>query len=70
VWAAGSVGHNIVPDDGDLPLHSGAPDDWPRYHSNRMHYPGVYHYHCMVHGGPGGVGMSGTIVVLPLPSPD
>ncbi len=25
--------------------------------------PGVYRYHCQIHGGPGGVGMSGVITV-------
>jgi plastocyanin len=29
--------------------------------------PGVYRYHCSLHGGPGGVGMSGIVrVVLPI----
>lgn len=26
---------------------------------------GTFPYHCQVHGGPGGVGMSGRIVVVP-----
>ena len=30
--------------------------------------PGVYRYHCMAHGGVGGVGMSGTVTVLPQPN--
>ena len=27
--------------------------------------PGVYPYYCVLHGAPGGVGMSGTVVVIP-----
>ena len=63
-WSPGSAGHNIVPDNGDLPPHSGAPDDHPRSHTFRFTVPGVYRYHCAVHGGPGGAGMAGTITVL------
>jgi plastocyanin len=64
-WPPGSVGHNIVPDNGDSPPHSGAPADWPKWHVFRFTIPGVYRYHCAVHGGPGGVGMSGTVRVEP-----
>jgi plastocyanin len=67
VWPVGSVGHNILPDDGDLPPNSGAPADHPKFLSFRFTIPGVYHYHCTVHGGPGGVGMAGTVTVLPSP---
>jgi plastocyanin len=66
-WAVGSEGHNIVPDDGNAPATSGAPTGYPKYLSFTFAYPGVYHYHCAAHGGPGGVGMSGTVRVL---SPD
>jgi plastocyanin len=62
-WPVGSVGHNIVPDDGNLPPNSGAPADHPKFLSFRFMMPGVYHYHCAVHGGPG-VGMAGTVTVL------
>jgi plastocyanin len=65
LWPSGSSGHNIVPDDGDSPPHSGAPAAYPRYHSFRFEKPGVFHYHCAAHGGPGGVGMSGTVTVRP-----
>jgi plastocyanin len=65
-WPPGSVGHNIVPDDGDSPPQSGAPADWPKWHVFKFTVPGVYHYHCSVHGGPGGVGMSGTVTVKPV----
>jgi plastocyanin len=65
-WPAGSVGHNIVPDDGNAPVTSGAPASYPKFLSFTFVNPGVYHYHCAVHGGPGGIGMSGTVTVLPL----
>jgi plastocyanin len=64
-WPPGSAGHNIVPDDGDLPPHSGAPAAYPRSHTFRFTAPGVHRYHCATHGAEGGVGMSGTITVLP-----
>jgi plastocyanin len=64
-WPVGSIGHNIVPDDGNAPVTSGAPAGYPKFLSFTFAIPGVYHYHCAVHGGPGGVGMSGTVTVLP-----
>lgn len=68
-WPVGSAGHNIVPDD-DVPATSGAPAGYPKFLSFTFAIPGVYHYHCAVHGGPGGVGMSGVVTVLPLPPRD
>jgi plastocyanin len=69
-WPVGSAGHNIVPDDGNLPATSGAPAGYPKFLSFTFMIPGVYHYHCAVHGGPGGVGMSGSVTVLPPPATD
>ncbi len=69
-WPVGSTGHNIVPDDGNAPATSGAPAGYPKFLSFTFAIPGVYHYHCAVHGGPGGVGMSGSVTVLPLPPRD
>lgn len=66
-WPAGSAGHNVVPDDGDRPAYSGAPDAYPRSHTYRFTRPGVYRYYCRTHGAPGGVGMAGTISVQPSP---
>jgi plastocyanin len=65
VWAVGSTGHNIVADDGNAPATSGAPASYPKFLSFTFVVPGVYHYHCAVHGGSGGLGMSGTVTVLP-----
>ena len=67
-WPEGSAGHNIVADNGESPPHSGALADWPKWHVFRFTAPGVYRYHCAAHGGPGGVGMSGTITVRPVVS--
>ena len=63
-WPIGSQGHNIVPDDGNAPATSGAPAGYPKYLSFTFANPGVYRYHCTVHGAPGGVGMSGSVTVL------
>ena len=69
-WAVGSLAHNIVPDDGNAPSTSGAPIAYPKFLSFRFMIPGVYRYHCAVHGGPGGVGMSGSVTVLAQPPGD
>ena len=63
-WPVGSVGHNVVPDDGNQPATSGAPAGYPKFLSFQFGTPGVYRYHCAVHGGPGGAGMSGTVTVV------
>jgi plastocyanin len=68
LWPVGSASHSIVPDDGNVPPTSGAPAGYPKFLSFRFTIPGVYDYHCAVHGGPGGVGMSGSVTVLPLPT--
>lgn len=65
-WPVGSENHNIVPDDGNAPVTSGAPASYPKFLSFTFVNPGVYHYHCAVHGAPGGVGMSGTVTVVPV----
>ncbi len=69
-WPVGSAGHNVVPDDGNAPATSGAPAGYPKYLSFTFAFPGVYHYHCAVHGAAGGVGMSGTVTVLPPEPPN
>jgi plastocyanin len=67
LWPAGSAEHNIVPDDGNAPPTSGAPTGYPKFLSFRFTVPGVYRYHCAVHGGAGGFGMAGSVTVLPPP---
>lgn len=62
-WPAGSLDHNVVPDDGSTPTSSGALADGPHTYSFTFNTPGTYRYYCANHGGPGGVGMSGTITV-------
>ncbi len=52
--------HNVVADDNSFT--SGAPSDtW----SLTQAFPnaGTFPYYCQIHGGPGGVGMSGSIIV-------
>jgi plastocyanin len=66
LWDPGSTDHAVTPDDGDLPPTSGPPSDYPHFLSFRFTTPGTYHYHCPVHGASGGVGMAGTVTVLPL----
>jgi plastocyanin len=63
MWTADGPSHNIMPDDGESPPPSGAPMDWPKWHVFTFTRPGIYRYHCSVHGAVGGVGMSGTITV-------
>lgn len=64
-WLAGGMSHNVVPDDGNAPASSGAPARYPKFLSFTFDRPGVYHYYCATHGGPGGVGMAGSVTVLP-----
>jgi plastocyanin len=62
-WAAGAMDHNVVPDDGSMPSGSGVPASAPHTYTFTFGTAGTFHYHCQVHGGPGGVGMSGTVTV-------
>lgn len=62
-WPAGSLDHNVVPDDGSTPATSGGLVDGPHTYSFTFNTPGTYRYYCANHGGPGGVGMSGTVTV-------
>lgn len=55
--------HRILFDD----LPQSYPVDYSTYEGNWEPYlpdPGRYPYYCSVHGGPGGIGMSGVIVVV------
>jgi plastocyanin len=62
VWASGAGPHNVAPDATEPP-RSGDPVTGPASYEHTFNTPGTYHYYCEVHGGPGGVGMSGTITV-------
>jgi plastocyanin len=62
-WPIGSIGHNVVPDNGSIPATSGGLVNGPNTYSFTFDVPGTYRYYCANHGAPGGVGMSGTITV-------
>jgi plastocyanin len=61
-WTPTAVLHNVMPD-GTEPESSGTPTNGPATYRYTFNTPGTYRYHCTVHGGPGGGGMSGTIIV-------
>lgn len=62
-WSTTAMGHNVVPDDGSTPTGSGPLADYPHSYSFTFGTAGTFHYHCQAHGAPGGVGMSGTVIV-------
>jgi plastocyanin len=62
-WPEGAVGHNVVPDDGDNPIPSGPVTDGPETYSFTFNEPGSFRFFCLAHGGAGGVGMSGRVIV-------
>jgi plastocyanin len=64
----GSLPHSVTADDGTFDSHPecGGTGDCMGTGDTFAHTftePGTYAYYCRVHGGPGGVGMSGTVVV-------
>jgi plastocyanin len=61
-WEEGVGRHNVVPD-GEEPEPSGVLTDGPFTYTYTFDTPGTYGYYCIAHGAPGGVGMSGTVVV-------
>jgi plastocyanin len=61
-WAPTARDHNVVPD-GTIPTRSGNPVDGPATYQFQFDTPGTYRYYCEVHGGPGGIGMSGIVTV-------
>jgi plastocyanin len=63
VWPAGSIGHNVWPDDNVHPTRSGSLSDGPKTHSYTFDDVGTFRYFCQAHGSLGGVGMSGRVVV-------
>ncbi len=61
-WMNTSLGfHNVVADDGSFT--SGAPSTSLWVYSYVFTTAGNNPYYCQIHGGPGGVGMSGTVTV-------
>ena len=63
-WPEGSLGHNVQPDDRNIPTGSGVPVDGPHTYQYTFKVPGTYRYYCQAHGAEGGVGMSGVVTVL------
>lgn len=61
-WTPTAVQHNVKPDATE-PVTSGPLRDGPATYRYTFNTPGTYRYHCELHGGPGGVGMSGTVIV-------
>jgi len=60
-WTNTGGFHNVVADDGSFT--SGSPSSDPWVYEFTFTAPGVNPYYCVVHGGPGGTGMSGVITV-------
>jgi plastocyanin len=64
-WTNGGGSHNVVFDDGSFtePASATGPGSaWPV--SRTFTTVGVFPYYCVIHGGPGGQGMSGTVTVV------
>lgn len=62
----GTVSHTITADNGSFSssyLSAGQTFEWT------FNTPGTYRYYCTPHGGPGGSGMSGTVIVSAPQSP-
>jgi plastocyanin len=59
--------HNVAWDDGKVrvsPSADGLEPPWPRTPTRGFTKPGLYRFYCTVHGGPGGLDMSGRVTVL------
>jgi plastocyanin len=56
----GDNSHTVTADDGSFESPTLAAG---KTYVHRFTRPGTYHYHCAFHGGKGGEGMSGTVVV-------
>lgn len=64
IWPSGSVQHNVTPDDTE-PVTSGPLANGPNEYRYTFGTAGTFDYFCANHGGPGGTGMSGTVIVQP-----
>lgn len=60
-WTNSGGFHNVVADDNSFTSGAASTINWVYEH--RFNSPGSNPYYCSVHGGPGGVGMSGVITV-------
>lgn len=60
-WNNGQGFHNVVADDGSFT--SGDPRGGTWTFTQTFNISGTYLYYCAVHGGPGGIGMAGQVVV-------
>lgn len=68
-WVAVNGTHNVLADDGSFTSGPAAPAPWEFTHVFTS--AGSNPYYCEPHGGPGGTGMSGTIIVQdPVNVPD
>jgi plastocyanin len=66
VWDDGATGHNVTPDATVPAPESGtALFDAPHSYTYTFTQTGTYRYYCFAHGGPGGTGMSGVVIVDP-----
>ena len=59
-FAGGPMPHNVQADDGSFEKQAMST---PWTFSHVFPNPGTWRYFCIVHGGPGGVGMSGQVIV-------
>jgi plastocyanin len=63
-WTNPSGGfHNVKFDDGSFEMPAEPGSSWPTVQKT-FDAPGVYSYHCELHGAPNRQGMSGTVTVL------
>jgi plastocyanin len=65
-WQRTGGFHNVVADDGSFRLgegDSGSPGSSWRTGSHTFNTAGTFRYFCEIHGGPGGQGMSGIVIV-------
>lgn len=63
VWTNNdSFNHTVTADDGTFDSGTVPPGET---YSRTFDNPGEYPYYCKLHGAPGGIGMSGTVTVVP-----
>ena len=65
-WANGGGVHDVRFDDGSF-VQPPTPDGGPWTATRTFATLGAFQYYCSVHGSPGGVGMSGSVVVSATP---